>query len=303
MPINPWIEFKVKVPFEYVEPVAELFKKYGKNGVVIEHEGGWIPDDGELPPLNQSAILRTYIPQSPAFKTNLEMLHIGLQLIGKLTDLEQFEAKEIEENEWEEAWKAHFTPLKIGERILVQPPWHTLEADTKSIIIEIDPGLAFGTGHHPTTRRTLHCLEKLIRPSDNVLDVGSGSGILSIGAAKLGASKVLGVEIDSVAVKAGRENLISNNVAGKVRFYSGSLPNENIPFEWSDLTLANVNSVVLAKLAPELHRSLKPTGTLVASGILLTRLEEVTNAFAQNMLRIIERFEDDDWVTLVIKKY
>ena len=88
-----WIEFKVKVPFEYVEPVAELFKKYGKDGLVIEHEGGWNPDEGESPPESPSAILRTYIPQTPAFKTNQEMLHIGLQLIGKLTELEHFEER------------------------------------------------------------------------------------------------------------------------------------------------------------------------------------------------------------------
>ena len=93
-----WIEFKVKVPFEYVEPVAELFKKYGKDGLVIEHEGGWNPDEGESPPESPSAILRTYIPQTPAFKTNQEMLHIGLQLIGKLTELEQFEERKIEES-------------------------------------------------------------------------------------------------------------------------------------------------------------------------------------------------------------
>ena len=297
-----WIEFKVKVPFEYVEPVAELFKKYGKEGLVIEHEGGWNPDEGESPPESPSAILRTYIPQTPAFKTNQEMLHIGLQLIGKLTELEQFEERKIEESEWENAWKAHFTPLRIGKHIIVQPPWHKLEPDNKSIVIEIDPGLAFGTGHHPTTRRTLQCLEEFIKPADNVLDVGSGSGILSIGAAKLGAAKVLGVEIDSVAVIAGRENLVSNAVSGKVRFYNGSLPNPNIPFEWSDLTLANVNSVVLAKLAPELNRSLKPNGTLITSGILMNRLKEVADSFSNNGFQIIEQFQDDDWISLVSKK-
>ncbi|MQF87283.1 MAG: 50S ribosomal protein L11 methyltransferase [SAR202 cluster bacterium] len=297
-----WVEFKVKVAFEYVEPIAELFKKYGKDGIVIEHEGGWNPDEGESPPLNQSAILKTYIPKSPAFKTNLEMLHIGIQLIGKLTNLEIYEEKQIKEHEWEEAWKAHFTPLKIGKKIIVQPPWHQLKTTEDNIVIEIDPGLAFGTGHHPTTMRTLQCLEELIKPEDNVVDVGSGSGILSIGAAKLGAAKVLGVEIDPVAVKAGRENLIANAVSGKVRFYTGSLPNENIPFEWSDLTLANVNSLVLTQLGAELNRSLKSTGILVASGILFNKLDEVVSAFAQNKLYVAEQFQDDDWVTLVLKK-
>lgn len=296
---HPWLELKILVPFEFVEPVAELFRRYGKGGVAIEEAGGWNPDEGESPPERQSAIIRTYMPQTPGYRRNREIVHIGVQLVGKLTDLPELEEREIREREWEDAWKAHFTPLRIGRRLLVQPPWLREEAGPDDVVIEIDPGLAFGTGHHPTTNRTLECMERLMRPGLHVLDVGSGSGILSIGAAKLGAARVLGVEIDRVALKAGRVNVRSNSVSGRVRFYAGTLPNEKIPAGWAELLLANVNSVALANLAPELRRALAPDGRLVAAGILQERRQQVVDAFTAAGLSFIEEHHDGDWVAFV----
>lgn len=296
---HPWLELKITVPFEFVEPVAELFRRYGKGGVAIEEAGGWNPDEGESPPPRQSAIIRAYMPQTAAYKRNRELVHIGLQLVGKLTDLPPLEEREIQEREWEEAWKAHFTPLRVGERLLVQPPWLRGEAGPDDVVIEIDPGLVFGTGHHPTTNRTLACMERLLRPGDAALDVGAGSGVLSIGAAKLGASRVLGVEIDRVALKAGRANVRANGVSGRVRLYAGTLPNERVTPGWASLVLANVNSVALANLAPELRRAMADGGRLVASGILQERREQVADAFATAAFAILEEHRDDDWVTLV----
>jgi len=293
------LELKIRVPFEFVEPVAELFRRYGKGGVAIEEAGGWNPDEGESPPERQSAVLRTYMPQTPGYRRNREIVHIGIQLVGKLTDLPELEEREILEREWEDAWKAHFTPLRIGKRLLVQPPWLREEAGPDDVVIEIDPGLAFGTGHHPTTNRTLECMEQLMRPGLHVLDVGSGSGILSIGAAKLGAARVLGVEIDRVALKAGRVNVRSNGVSGRVRCYAGTLPHEKIPAGWAELLLANVNSVALANLAPELRRALAPDGRLVAAGILQERRQQVVDAFAAVGLSFVEEHHDGDWVTFV----
>lgn len=300
MATHSWTEFKIEVPFEFVEPVAELFRRYGNGGVAIEEAGGWDPDEGELPPERASAVLRTYMPQTPAYRSNREMVHIGIQLVAKLTDLPPLEEHEVQEREWEDAWKAHFTPLRVGKRLVVQPPWRAA-ADQRpgDVVIEIDPGLAFGTGHHPTTHRTLECMERLAAPGMSVLDVGAGSGILSIGAAKLGARRTIGVEIDRVALEAGRANLRANDVSGRVRFYAGSLPHPRVTPEWAGLLLANINSVALAQLAPELRRALAPRGRLVASGILQERREQVVAAFSAAGLAFVEEHRDDDWVTFV----
>ena len=299
MPGPLWLELKIEVPFEFVEPVAELFRRYGNGGVAIEEAGGWNPDEGESPPERQSAVIRAYMPQTPAYRSNREMVHIGIQLVAKLADIGELEEREIAEREWEDAWKAHFTPLRVGKRLLVQPPWLREEAAPGDIVIEIDPGLAFGTGHHPTTRRALESTERLVAPGASVLDVGSGSGVLSIAAAKLGAGRVVGVEIDRVALKAGRVNLRSNRVSGRVRFYAGSLPNEHVPPGWADLVLANINSVALANLAPELRRAMKADARLVAAGILQERRQQVVDAFEAAGLTFLEERRDEDWVSFV----
>ncbi len=299
MPGKDWLELSIQVPSELVEPVAELFRRYGKGGVAIEEPGGHNPDDGEPQPIPTSATLRTYMPVTPGFHSNRELIHIGVKLIGHIHPLPELQERELKEDEWETAWKAHFTLLKVGRRLVVRPPWLAYEPEAGEVVVEVEPGMAFGTGHHPTTRRCLESLERLSFPGCHVVDVGAGSGILSIAAAMLGAGWVRGFEIDAVALKVCRTNLRTNGVSGQARCYKGTLPHPQASAGSADLVLANINSVALASLAPELRAVLKPGGWLVAAGILEERRAQVEQAFEDAGLTVRERLLDDDWVALL----
>ena len=260
MPGHDWLELSIQVPSELVEPVAELFRRYGKGGVAIEEPGGYDPDDGQPQPTPTSVTLRTYMPVTPGFRSNRELIHIGVKLISHIHPLPELHERELMEDEWETAWKAHFTSLKVGRRLVVRPPWLAYEPEAGEVVVELEPGLAFGTGHHPTTRRCLESLERLIFPGCHVVDVGAGAGILSIAAAMLGAAGVRGLEIDAVALKVCRANFRTNGVSGRARCYKGTLPHPRAPAGSADLVLANINSVALANLSPELRAVLKPRG-------------------------------------------
>ena len=294
-----WLELSITVPGEFVEPAAELFRHYGKGGVVVEEAGGWNPDEGETAPVGADATVKTYMPITPAFKTNRELIHIGLRLISKLHPIEELQERELEEEEWENAWKSHFSVHKVGKKLVLCPEWQEYEPKESEVVVRIDPGMAFGTGHHPTTRRCLEAIDKLMSPGLKVIDVGAGSGILSIAACKLGAGRVWAVEIDKVAVKACRANFKINGVSGIARCYIGTVPQPSIPNGQADLVVANINSVALTNLAPDLCKLLvDKNGWLVVAGILIERENQVIEAFLSSGLKILDRTLDDDWVSL-----
>ena len=180
------MELSVQVPMEFVEPVSYLFGRYG-NGLSIE-------DVGE-----REALLRTYLTSTS--KQKRARIEVGVNLIGALRPIKGICVRELDETDWQEAWKEHFTLLRVGQHFVIKPPWIPYTAKDHDLVIEIDPGLAFGTGHHPTTQMTLEELEALAEPGMKVIDVGSGSGILSIGAVRLGASAVVALDVDPVASK------------------------------------------------------------------------------------------------------
>ena len=195
--------------------------------------------------------------------------------------------------------------LRVGKRLrVIQPPWNHNEAQPGDVAITVDLSRAFGTAHHPTTRRTLECLEELISPGMSVLDVGSGSAILSIGAAKLGAGTVVGIEKRPEALRSGQENVRRNQVSEQVSLYQGSLPSKHVPKGGADLILANLDGQTLVELAAELRRALKPQGRLVAAGIRQDKREQVVGAFSEAELAVIDEYSDrdggpSDWVTFV----
>ena len=202
-----WLELSVHASPELVEPLVELFQRYGRRQVVVEEAGGFNPDEGESPPTGGPVIVRAYVPKDRRSADRVARIHAGVQLMGLIKPLSPLEVRTVTPWEWEEAWKAHFQPLRIGGRLVVRPTWHEVEAEEGDIVLTLDPGLAFGTGHHPTTRMCLEQLERRVQPGMRILDLGTGSGLLSQAALLLGAKWALALDTEADAIRASRRNL------------------------------------------------------------------------------------------------
>lgn len=288
-----WIELSVEVHPEAVDAVAEVFRANGTGGVAIEQpvtsdiEGEQVPRPIGLP------VMKAYLPITPT--TNDQVRRIEgdlwhLQAFG-LSPVGEMQRRNIEEEDWANAWKEHFHPLKVG-RVVIKPTWREWDAEPDDIVIELDPGMAFGTGLHPTTQLVLAALQPRVRPGMEVLDLGTGSGILAIAAARLGA-RVTALDVSDVAVEVAQENVNTNGLAGEIRVAKGSI--DAVKGQQFDLVLANIIASILHDLAPELAAALKPGAELLGSGIVEERVELVREAFTRAGLRLTEQRCDGDW--------
>ncbi|MBI2872871.1 MAG: 50S ribosomal protein L11 methyltransferase [Chloroflexi bacterium] len=294
-----WLELSVRVPAEFVEPVAEMLRRYGKGAVAVV-EDGYDPENDPQPPSRyRDATCIGYLPMDRTLWSAREHIRVGLALVSHLCPLPEPAEREVEENEWEQVWKSHFNLMRVGRRIVVKPSWQSYIPGPEDAVVELDPGMAFGTGYHPTTRMCLEALERLSLPGMEVLDVGSGSGILSIAAAKLGASRVVGVDIDPVAIRVARVNVRANGVSSQVRLYRGTLPYPRVPAGAFHLVLANITARTLTAMAGALASALRPEGTLVASGMLEKQAAQVEEAFLGAGMLTRERLFEGDWVAIV----
>lgn len=297
-----WVELSIRTTPEYVEPVSELFRRYGEGGVVLQEEGDWDPDndpDSSSPPT--SVVVMTYLPLDATARSRKGMIEVGIRLISLLQPLGNLQERLLEEDEWETAWKSHFSTLRVGMRLVVKPTWQEYSSSAGELVLELDPGMAFGTGHHPTTRMCLEELERRLIPGMRVLDLGTGSGILAIAAAKMGASGVLALDLDSLAVQAARANARSNGVARIVRTLQGTVPHPQVLGQSYDLILANITARAIADKAQPMAKALASPGVVIASGIIRERQGEAEEALQQT-LTITHRRYDGDWVLLVAQR-
>ena len=279
-----WQEVSISVPFEYVEPISYLFDRYGY-GLSME-------DDGP-----EHIKLRTYLPNGA--RQRFSHIEVGVKLASILEPLGDLVVTPLDNDaDWQNAWKQHFTLLRIGSRLVVKPSWIEYEPGEGEILVELDPGLAFGTGYHPTTYSCLEAVDRLVRPGMNVLDLGCGSGILTIAALKLGAGHVVALDIDPQAVKASRQNLRRTGLKDLVQLDQGSLPNRLAPAGAFDLALANISSRGIRERAPDILPTLKNGGILVASGIIDEQHPETEEALAAAGYTDIQVWPREDWVTL-----
>lgn len=217
---------------------------------------------------------------------------------GKYGRLE-LEMKDVDEEDWSNAWKKYYHPVQVGEHLVVCPSWEAYDRQPDDVVLTLNPGMAFGTGTHDTTRLCMELLEKYITPQDTVLDVGCGSGILAITAALLGANKIIGCDIDEVAVKVAGENAALNGVQDRIAFHQGDLTSQ---VEGSfQIICANIVADVIIRLSKDAGRYLAKDGIFITSGIIDTREQDVLNALEQNGFQVIERRTSGGWVALACK--
>lgn len=217
---------------------------------------------------------------------------------GKYGRLE-LEMKDVDEEDWSNAWKKYYHPVQVGEHLVVCPSWEAYDRKPDEVVLTLNPGMAFGTGTHDTTRLCMELLEKYITPQDTVLDVGCGSGILAITAALLGANKIIGCDIDEVAVKVAGENAALNGVQDRISFHQGDLTSQ---VEGSfQIICANIVADVIIRLSEDAGSYLAKDGIFITSGIIDTREQDVLNALEQNGFQVIERRTSGGWVALACK--
>jgi ribosomal protein L11 methyltransferase len=286
------VEISVSGPDdEAVQAVTRLFDRWGRGGAVVEQTVG-----DEAGPL-----VKTYLLAED--NEALRQVEIGLALLRQARGLPEPRVVFLAEADWAEAWKAGYGVLRIGRRLVVRPTWRDDYAPRPDdLLIEIDPGMAFGSGLHPTTHLCLEALEDALRPGQVVLDVGTGSGILSIAAARLGAARVLALDTDPLAVQIARENVALNRVEGVVQVEVGTVQISNIKYQMTNhLVVANILAETIMELAPALVAHLLPGGVLIASGIIAERAEAVVSCLRENGMSLVERRDDGDWVALVAR--
>lgn len=299
-----WLEVSLELDGEAAEAASEVMARYGYQGIAIEH-GGIPPDkldEDELPP-PAYLIVRAYLPIDSQTEEARQKFETALGYLNMMLPMPQPTYRTVAEEDWAEAWKAHYHPVRIGRRVLIRPVWVPLEIGPDDVEIALDPGMAFGTGTHPTTQLCLEAIEDLIQPGANVLDLGCGSGILAIGAAKLGAHHVLGLDIDSVAVDVARENIASNGVADRITIEQGSLENIITSARRFDLIVVNILARIIIQMCDQhLGQTVRPGGLAIFSGIIDTQADDVEAALVKTGLTPTRRRQQGDWVVIEARR-
>jgi len=296
-----WLEIAVEADPEAVEAVSELFARYAYNGAVAIEEPFTQDADGDNFAIDagRPVIVRAYLVADARAAATVRALERALWHLGQLRHVGALAVREWHEEEWANAWKEHFHVHRLGRHLVIRPSWRPYERQPGDIVIELDPGMAFGTGLHPSTQLTLVALEEEVQPGMRVLDLGTGSGILTIAALKLGAAHVVALDVDAVAVSAARANIARNGLDDRVTLGLGTLGTEAArALGEFDLIAANIIARVIADLAPEFARHLRPGGRLLASGIIVDRRDEVAGALTAAGLTLTSEDQAGDWVGL-----
>ncbi len=295
--VSNWLEIAVEVAGIDAETVADAFRQHCPGGVAIEPAvlplGDGYVVDGDGP-----ALVKGYLPAGADSVRVRRSLRLALRFAPLQRSPRWRRARRLPEERWRDSWKRYFRPRRVGRRLLIRPSWSTYRARAGDTVIEIDPGMAFGTGQHPTTMMCLRALETQVRHGDEVLDLGTGSGILAVAAARLGARRVVALDTDPQAVKAARENAVANGVGDVVEVREGTLP-EGVAGERFDLIVANISGVTIERLAGAFGSALKDSGVLIVSGFLEDALAGLGRVLAEAGFRVEGVETDGVWRAVV----
>lgn len=308
-----WSEISIETTNEAVEPISNILHENGASGVVIEDVIDLTKERedqfGEIYALNPNdfpedgVIIKAYLLKNDSIETVIETIK---QQIALLTTYEidigpnQVSTVDVQEEDWATAWKQYYHPVKISETFTIVPTWEQYEVSENEKIIELDPGMAFGTGTHPTTFMCIQALERTVKKDDVVIDVGTGSGVLSIAAALLDAKKVVGVDLDEVAVKSATDNVALNHVQSKVEIVHGDLlQGSKDPV---DVIVANILAEVILLFVDDAAKKVKKGGYFITSGIIVQKKDAVQEALANAGFMIEEVMQEEDWICIIAKR-
>jgi ribosomal protein L11 methyltransferase len=309
-----WSELSIHTTHEAVEAISNILHEAGASGVVIEDSMEFARERqdmfGEIYALDpndfpaKGVILKAYLPVSSFLGETVEEVKLAIKNLstyGINVGENEVAISEVNEEDWATAWKKYYHPVKISERFTIVPTWETYEpVSTDELIIELDPGMAFGTGTHPTTVMCLQALEKTVKSGDYVTDVGTGSGVLAIGAALLGAKHVHALDLDEVAVRSAKINVKLNNVEHIADVVHGNLL-DNVEQE-SDVVVANILAEIIMSFTDDAFQIVKEGGMFITSGIIGAKKEDVKQSLETAGFIIVEVMMMEDWVTILSMK-
>ncbi len=309
-----WYEIRVNTTDEASDAVSEMLTSMGAGGVAIKDPFDIrkeiekpntldYADDDFLEALGEDVIISAYFQDGLEINDLLKQINDGLKNISQFLNvgkgLEGY--GEVDDEDWSTAWKKYYKPFRLTDRIVIKPTWEEYKAGEKDIVIEMDPGMAFGTGTHETTQMCSILLDKYMKDDSDVLDVGCGTGILSIIASKLGAKKVEAIDIDQVAVKVARENIEINKETSKIKAFQGILSDLKHEDQKFDIIVANIIANVIIDLSSLIPYYLKKNSLFITSGIIKERKQDVVDACSKNGMSCMETLEMGEWVAMVFK--
>jgi len=306
-----WLEVTVVTSSEAVEAVSGILYNTGVKGVSIEdpedveykkkNPGDWDYFDEDLLQVKDCAIIKGYYKDDEHFTEYYKYIQESVENLGEF-GIDKGKGlvtmSKVNEEDWENNWKKYYKPTKIGNKIVVKPIWEDYEAQGEEVIVELDPGMAFGTGTHETTRMCVEALEKYVTPNSTVFDIGTGSGILAIVAAKLNAQKAIGVDLDPVAVDSAKQNVEYNKISN-IEILHGNLM--EVVDGKAEIVVANIIADVIMFLAEDVKKFIKPEGYFISSGIIKDRRADVENKLVQCGFKIEEVNVQGEWVCIVAK--